>query len=63
MYMTNLAPAEPVRESVDPIEEALGRLYLGEDLAESDAETLFTALVQGRLDDPAIAAMLVALKI
>lgn len=63
MYMTNLAPAEPVRAKADPIEAAQERLYLGEDLSETDAETLFTALVEGRLDDPAIAAMLVALKI
>ena len=63
MYMTNLAPAEPVRESADPIGEALERLYLGESLNRAEAEGLFTALVQGRLDDPAIAAMLVALKL
>jgi len=63
MYMTNLAPAEPATQAVDPIEEALGRLYLGENLSTAETELLFTALVEGRLDDPAIAAMLVALKI
>ena len=63
MYMTNLAPAEPVQQRADPIGETLERLYLGEDLAETEAETLFTALVEGRLDDPTIAAMLVALRI
>jgi anthranilate phosphoribosyltransferase len=63
MYMTNLAPAEPVTQAADPIEEALGRLYLGENLSTAETEILFTALVEGRLDDPAIAAMLVALKI
>jgi anthranilate phosphoribosyltransferase len=63
MYMTNLAPAEPVTQGGDPIEEALGRLYLGENLSTAETQTLFTALVEGRLDDPAIAAMLVALKI
>jgi anthranilate phosphoribosyltransferase len=63
MYMTNLAPAEPVREKADPIGRALERLYLGEDLAEAEAQALFTALVEGRLDDPAIAAMLIALRI
>ncbi len=63
MYMTNLAPAEAVRERADPIGEALGRLYLGEDLTQAEATGLFTALVEGRLDDPAIAAMLVALRI
>jgi anthranilate phosphoribosyltransferase len=63
MFMTNLAPAEPVQQAADPIEEALGRLYLGENLSTAETQTLFTALVEGRLDDPAIAAMLVALKI
>ncbi len=63
MYMTNLAPAGPFRESADPIGDALGRLYLGEHLSGPEAEALFTALVEGRLDEPAIAAMLVALKI
>jgi anthranilate phosphoribosyltransferase len=63
MYMTNLAPAGPVRESADPIGETLERLYRGEHLSEAEAEGLFTALVEGRLDDTAIAAMLVALKI
>ena len=63
MYMTNLAPAEAIRESADPIGEILGRLYLGEHLSQAETEDLFTALVEGRLDDPAIAAMLIALRI
>ena len=63
MYMTNLAPAEPVAETTDPVGATLERLYLGEPLAEAEAESLFTALVQGRLDDATIAAMLVALRI
>jgi len=63
MYMTNLAPAEPVHQTIDIVAEALERLYLGEDLTETEAETLFAALVEGRLDDTAIAAMLVALRL
>ena len=63
MYMTNLAPAEPVHQHIDPVAETLERLYLGEHLSEGEAETLFTALVEGQLDDTAIAAMLVALRI
>lgn len=68
MYMTNLTPrdlpaSEPVQQAADPIDAALGRLYLGEDLSTAEAEVLFTALVEGRLEDPAIAAMLIALKI
>jgi len=61
MYMTNLAaqaaPPEPRGE------DALARLYAGESLSQSEAESLFEALVQGRLDEPAIAAMLIALRI
>jgi anthranilate phosphoribosyltransferase len=60
MYMTNLvaqiAPPEPK-------EDALARLYAGEPLNQAEAETLFQALVEGRLDEPSIAAMLVALRI
>lgn len=63
MYMTNLAPAAPVQDIADPVGEALGRLYAGDHLSQGQAEALFTALVEGRLDDPAIAAMLVALKV
>lgn len=63
MYMTNLAPAEPVHHEADPAADVLERLYLGEDLTAAEAETLFTALVEGRLEDTAIAAMLVALRI
>ena len=61
MYMTNLAAeAAPRRESEADI---LASLYAGAPLGQAEAETLFGALVRGDLDDPAIAAMLVALKV
>lgn len=44
-------------------ETALSRLYIGESLAEAEAEALFAELVAGRLPEPAIAAMLVALRL
>lgn len=44
-------------------EEALNRLYAGKPLSEDEAEGLFGLLVQGRLSEPAIAAMLIALKL
>jgi anthranilate phosphoribosyltransferase len=44
-------------------EAALARLYTGESLAEAEAEALFAELVAGRLAEPAIAAMLVALRL
>jgi anthranilate phosphoribosyltransferase len=44
-------------------EAALSRLYSGESLAEAEAEALFAGLVAGRLPEPAIAAMLVALRL
>jgi len=60
MYMTNLALPEAAPE---PRSDALSLLYAGESLTEAEAQGLFEALVQGRLDEPAIAAMLVALRI
>jgi anthranilate phosphoribosyltransferase len=65
MYMIpNLAalraPETPHEEAEA---EALARLYAGLSLGEAEAEQLFAALVQGRMAEPAIAAMLVALKI
>ena len=44
-------------------EAALSRLYTGESLTETEAEALFAKLVAGRLPEPAIAAMLVALRL
>ncbi|HEX8125300.1 MAG TPA: anthranilate phosphoribosyltransferase [Allosphingosinicella sp.] len=45
------------------VEPALARLYTGESLAEAEAEALFGELVAGRLAEPAIAAMLIALRL
>jgi anthranilate phosphoribosyltransferase len=44
-------------------EAALSRLYTGESLTEAEAEALFSGLVAGRLPEPAIAAMLIALRL
>jgi anthranilate phosphoribosyltransferase len=64
MYRTdNLARILPEVPAAAAAEEALGRLYRGESLAEAEAEALFTALVEGRLSEPAIAAMLIALRL
>ena len=46
-----------------PSDEALARLYTGESLTETDSEALFAELVGGRLAEPAIAAMLIALRL
>lgn len=64
MYM-NADLAVPTAE-IPPAsapEEALAALFAGQSLSQGEAELLFGELVAGRLDDPAIAAMLVALKI
>jgi anthranilate phosphoribosyltransferase len=61
---TNLAFAYP--ETVSPreaAEAALARLYAGEALSSEEAEQLFSQLVAGRLDEPAMAAMLIALRV
>ncbi|HYD36101.1 MAG TPA: anthranilate phosphoribosyltransferase [Allosphingosinicella sp.] len=52
----------PTVEAADS-EAALARLYTGESLSEAEAEALFTELVAGRLPEPAVAAMLVALRL
>jgi anthranilate phosphoribosyltransferase len=63
MYRTdNLARIAPEAAPVADPDAALARLYSGETLSEAEAETLFTELVEGRLDQPRIAAMLIALR-
>lgn len=58
--LSNLAyalPAEPTAE------DSLARLYEGQSLTCDESEALFGALVEGRLEEPAIAAMLIALRV
>ena len=59
---TNLAVALPEPLSFEAVEPTLQRLYAGESLDQASSETVFTALVQGLLPEPAIAAMLMALR-
>ncbi|MDP8994781.1 MAG: anthranilate phosphoribosyltransferase [Pseudomonadota bacterium] len=60
----NLARALPPESATgDAAAEALAQLYRGESLAEDQAERLFESLVEGRLPEPAIAAMLIALRL
>ena len=64
MFRTdNLARALPAADRGDAAGEALARLYSGGTLAENEAETLFGALVEGRLAEPSIAAMLIAFRL
>ena len=53
MYMTNLAAAEAVQPIADGAEDALARLYAGNDLTQAETRSLFEALVDGRLGEPA----------
>ena len=63
MYRTdNLARILPEAPPARDADAALAALYSGETLAEAEAEMLFTALVEGRLPEPSIAAMLIALR-
>jgi anthranilate phosphoribosyltransferase len=48
---------------VPAAEAALARLYVGESLSEAEAEAVFAEIVAGRLPEPAIAAMLIALRL
>lgn len=45
------------------VDAPLARLYTGESLSEGEAETLFAEIVAGRLPEPAIAALLIALRL
>ena len=65
MYMNhNLAqPLPPNDAGRNPTEEALARLYEGEDLDSAAAQRLFEALVAGELTEPSIAAMLISLRL
>ncbi|HEX8641707.1 MAG TPA: anthranilate phosphoribosyltransferase [Allosphingosinicella sp.] len=49
--------------TADAAEEALAALFAGRSLDQFEAESLFTELVEGRLAEPSIAALLIALKI
>lgn len=53
----------PLQTACAPADEILARLYGGADLSETESQTLFSALVAGELSEPAIAAMLVALRL
>ena len=56
-----LAAAPDAADEV-AVEAALSKLCAGRTLSTGEAELLFTALVQGRLPEPSVAAMLIALK-
>ena len=63
-YQDNLAHIHPVQRSFEAeAAAALARLCEGENLASAETELLFGELVAGRLSEPQIAAMLVALRL
>jgi anthranilate phosphoribosyltransferase len=63
MYRTaNLAERVDLELQHDP-EAILATLYTGEDLSEDETSSLFAELVAGRLSEPQIAAMLIALRV
>ena len=63
MYMnSNLAAILP-QDTQEAADAALARLYSGEPLDQGAAQNLFEALVDGRLSEPSIAAMLIALRL
>jgi anthranilate phosphoribosyltransferase len=57
------AIANAAAEEEPDVGPHLEALYSGRSLGEAEAETLFAALVEGRLDDVSIAAMLIALRL
>jgi len=64
MYMNASLAVPAVNDTAAPIaEEALADLFAGRSLDRDEAELLFAELVAGRLDEPSIAALLIALKL
>ena len=65
MYLNHdIALAVPASAApATPAEAALTALYAGRSLSRAEAEHLFGELVEGRLGEPMIAAMLVALRL
>ncbi len=59
---SNLALALPEPSPAEAANDSLARLYAGESLDAPAAEQLFGELVQGRMSEPAIAAMLISLR-
>lgn len=64
MYMT-ANPAAPLADTIHSFaaEDSLAALFAGRSLSQDDTEALFAELVAGRLDEPSIAALLIALKL
>ncbi|MDT9597388.1 anthranilate phosphoribosyltransferase [Sphingosinicella rhizophila] len=61
---SNVAPSLPLPTiDTEGPDRALSALYDGHSLNQDESETLFEALVQGRLSEPVIAAMLVSLRL
>jgi anthranilate phosphoribosyltransferase len=59
---SSLAVAYPPLAAEEAAGASLARLFGGESLSGDEAEQLFSELVAGRLSEPAIAAMLIALR-
>ena len=64
MYMNaQIAPSPAAPTRSEPGADALAALFAGTSLSAAEAEALFGELVAGRLSEPTIAALLIALKI
>ncbi|MEA3040008.1 MAG: anthranilate phosphoribosyltransferase [Sphingomonadales bacterium] len=63
MYASNNFAFAVPHEAAEGPSFLLARLYDGESIGAEGAESLFSALVEGQLDGPSIAAMLIALRL
>ena len=64
MYMNaNLAAPAIDSPAAPAVEDILAALFAGRSLSQIEAELVFGELVAGRLDEPSIAALLIALKL
>ena len=63
MYMTANLAIPAFEAAPAPAEQALDALFAGQSLTADQAEALFAELVAGRLAEPSIAALLIALRL
>ena len=63
MYMTANLAIPAFEPAPAPAEQALDLLYAGQSLTAEQAKALFAELVAGRLAEPSIAALLIALRL
>lgn len=63
MYMNATLAAPDAALPADAVQAALADLFSGRSLSQAEAQALFAELVAGRMDEPTMAALLIALRL